>query len=108
LIAIQVVLIILCFNIFRKPWKGTVLKLEQAEMVQEEKLFEEISSFHNATDLNESLLGPDTIVGLRNPEKVTEQEKREALKKTYEDPFVDLMQIMQQQIEEWTEPQPQY
>jgi hypothetical protein len=91
---IQIFLITLCFRVFRKPWKGTLLKLEQAEMVQEEKLFEEISSFHNASDLAESLLGGETIIGRFNQEKVTEKEKREALKTTYVDPFVDLMKIM--------------
>lgn len=88
------------------PWKGTPCKVEQAEDVQDEKLFDEISSFHNLTDVRESLLGGDTIIGLRAHEKVTADEKREALETTYEDPFEDLFKIMQQNIDELLNKEP--
>jgi hypothetical protein len=51
--------------VFRKPWNGTVLKIEHAEKVEDEKLFGNISSFHNLTDLQENLLGSETVIGLR-------------------------------------------
>ena len=89
-IIIQVLVLVSVFQFFRKPWKGTVLKIEVAEEVQKEKLFDEISSFHDIGDPENE--GVD--VGLANPQKVTEKEKRDALRKTYEDPFEEILKIM--------------
>ena len=45
----QVLCLMFAFQIFRKPWKGTVLKIEVAEEVQQEKLFDEISRYNDFT-----------------------------------------------------------
>lgn len=95
-ISVEIALLGVSSLVFRKPWRGKVLKDELAEQVQQEKLFEDISSFH---DLHESLL-PD----LQGPKQLTEKEKRDALKKTYEDPFDDVLKIMKEHIEDLLEP----
>ena len=41
------------------------------------------------------MLGGDTIIGLRQREKVTEVEKKLALESTYGDPFEDLFKTME-------------
>ena len=54
------------------------------------------------------MIGGETVIGLRQHEKITEKEKKDALKKMYEDPFEDLLNIMQGHIKELLEPYPKY
>ena len=44
---------------------------------------------------------------MRQPMEMTEKEKREALKHSYEDPYEDLIKVMQNYIDELLEP-PKY
>ena len=58
-------------------------------------MFESISSFHSENDQEQSRLGDTTLIGARGPEVITVNEKIEALKTTYEDPFVEIIDMMQ-------------
>ena len=44
------------------------------------------------------------MIGLRQPYEISEKEKRDALKHQYEDPFDDLIKVMQNYVDELTEP----
>lgn len=71
-------------------------------MLQNEKLFESISSFHTFHDgIQPDFIGTTTLIGLRKEEKVRSDEKLEALRSAYEDPYKHLFEMMEQEETEY-------
>lgn len=70
------------FKYVRKPWHGLPQKEEEYNKIESERLFEDISSFQ---DFTRNFDG--TILGQRNAEKNSVEQKKEVLKQAYKDPF---------------------
>lgn len=73
----------------RSPWKGAVLKIEQAEDELNNRFFEDEDVA--AYDFSHQHIGETTITAKNRQEVVTGEEKLKALKSSYADPFCDLL-----------------
>ena len=67
----------------RKPWQGITKKEEEFHYLEQDRFFEEISSFQDFTAMDME----GTMLGMRENEKKAIKEKIEALKAAYRDPF---------------------
>ncbi len=79
---------LIIFEFVRSPWKGAKLMIEDAEEELKNRLFddEDIGAYDFHSRHQET-----TVIGLKEQEVVTADEKVTALKTNYLDPFNDLI-----------------
>lgn len=84
LLVCQLLISLVVFEFIRSPWKGAVLKIEEAEEVLNNRMFEnEDMAGYDFKDESQQNLGETTLVGLNRQEVVTADEKLTALKSNY-------------------------
>ena len=86
IVFIQFFVYLILFEFIRKPWQGVETKAEQAENIEDERLFSEISRYGSSDFTQINTFAENTTIGNRkHQEKVTADEKYNALKAAYED-----------------------
>ena len=76
-------------------------KAEEAEEIEGGKIFGEISHFSSGNFTHiDTLIGGNTTLAKKQSEKITEDEKLKALMQAYEDPFVEIFNMMQVEEDE--------
>ena len=79
-LVIQLLVCLLIFEFIRSPWKGALLMIEEAEEELNQRIFEEdeIGQYSFAADTSNQL-GETTLIGLKNRQAVTVNDKVTAL-----------------------------
>ena len=94
---IQLLVSLIIFEFIRSPWKGAKLTIEEAEEELENRLFEEEDI--GAYDFHDSQApGETTLIGLKKQEVVTADDKLTALKTNYDDPFIDIITTVRDEV----------
>lgn len=98
IVFIQFFVFVIMFEFIRKPWEGVETKAQEAENLENEKLFDDVeisryaTSEFTGTDL---LQGYSTTLGVRKQQdRITADEKLTALKAAYDDPFVEIFNMI--------------
>lgn len=99
-LVIQVMILFTIFEFIRKPWEGKELEIEKIQSVQQNNLFESISSMHTFDDENQ--MGKSQFgglgTGINHDQGISsqnnlrqKQDKKQVLMEAYQNPFEGLL-----------------